>query len=224
MPQKSQKLRSLHKFLIVLGVIAAFVVIVIILNANLLFPWQWMARKNKHAAFEYINANRPDAKFVQAYYRTTKIVNLGNPGHDQFVFEQNGIRFPVFAEHGRVANDFYWKAFAEHQLYNTYIKPFVEPRNITVEFNYTTSDLQDFFENNPGSNISQYEGGVGFQIYDDECTDPRSLGWLYDFYCYCKESIPFTRYTVTMICLGSSLTFSNESEFENKDKFYNSFR
>lgn len=70
--------------------------------------------KNKRAVFEYVNANYSDAKFIRAYYRTTKI-NLGNSGHDQFIFERSGIRFPVFAEHGRIANDFYWKSFAEYQ-------------------------------------------------------------------------------------------------------------
>ena len=204
---------------------AAVVGVVLILNANLMFPWQWEARKNKRAAIEYINATYSDAKFIRAYYRTTKI-NLGNPGHDQFIFERNGIRFPVFAENGRVANDFYWKAFAEYQLYNTYIKPFVEPRNITAEFSYA-SDLQKFFKNNPMADISQYDGSVDFGVLlheDDASAYPRSLGWLYDFYCYCKENFPFTSYTVTIICKRSSIRFSDESEFANEDVFYNSFR
>lgn len=139
---------------------------------------------------EYVSEYFPGATFVEAYYNTTKI-NLGNPGYDQFVFELNGIKFPVFAEDGKVANDFYWKAFAEHQLYNTYIKPFAEPRKITAEFSYITSDLQDFFETNPEANISQFDGSVDIMIYDGECTNPKSLGWLYDFYSYCRGNIPF---------------------------------
>lgn len=213
------KKRCIIRLLIIVAVIG----VVLILNASLLFPWQWEARKNKRAAFEYINATYSDARYIRAYYRTTKI-NLGNPGHDQFIFERNGIRFPVFAEHGRVANDFYWNAFAEHQLYITYIKPFTEPRNITAEFSYHSSDLREFFDNNPDADISQFDGSVDFGIYDNRCTDPRSLGWLYDFYCYCKEEFPFSSYTVTIICMGSSTIFSNESEFKNEADFYNSFR
>lgn len=209
------------KVLTIILSLAAVVGIGLVLNANLLFPWQKEARRNKRAAFEYVNANHSNAKFIRAYYRTTKIASAGL---DQFVFEKNGIRFPVFAENGRVANDFYWKAFADHQLYNTYIKPFAEPRNITAKFSYSHSDLQEFFENNPGASVSQFKGSVDFMIYDDKSTDPKSMGWPYDFYCYCKENIPFPSYTVTIICLGSSLIFSDESEFENEDDFYNSFR
>lgn len=205
---------------------AAVIGICAVLNANLLFPWQKEARKNKHAALEYVSNYYPEAIFVKAYYRTTKI-NLGNPGYDQFVFELNGIRFPIFAEHGKVAMDLYRKAFAERQLYDAYIKPFEEARNITAKFNYTTNELQEFFKNNPEADISQFDGGVGFgiELYeDDKSANPESIEWLYDFYCYCKEEFPFSGYTVTIICKGSSAIFSNESEFKNEAEFYNSFR
>lgn len=207
-------------------VIAIIVGVVLILNSCLLFPWQWMARKNKRAALEYVNTNCFDAKFVDAYYRTTKY-NPENRGHDQFVFEQNGIRFPVFVENGRITIDFYWKAFAEYQLYNTYIKPFEESRNITMEFNYITSDLQKFFKNSPNADISQFDGSVDFGVLlhkEDKSAIPRSMGWLYDFYCYCKENFPFSSYTVTIICKSSSAIFTDETVFENEDEFYNSFR
>ncbi len=80
---------------------AAVIGICAILNANLLLPWQREARKNKQAALEYVSDNYPEAIFVEAYYRTTKV----NPGYDQFVFELNEIKFPIFAEHGKVAMD-----------------------------------------------------------------------------------------------------------------------
>ncbi len=203
---------------------AAVIGICAILNANLLLPWQREARKNKQAALEYVSDNYPEAIFVEAYYRTTK-VNLGNPGYDQFVFELNEIKFPIFAEHGKVAMDLYWKSFAEHQLYDTYIKPFVESKNITAKFSYTTNDLQEFFVNNPNADISQFDGDVGFgiELYEDaKTTNPESIGWLYNFYIYCKENLPFS-YTVTIICKGSSTIFSNESKFKNEAEFYNSF-
>lgn len=206
--------------------VAAVIGICAILGANLLFPWQNEARKNRKATFEYVDTNHPDAKFIVAYYDSTKI-NFENKQYDRFVFEQNGIRFTIFAQDGRVTTDFYLKAFAEYQLYNTYIKPFTESRNITAEFNYTTSDLQDFFENNPNADISQFDGGVGFGIElfkDEHSTNPQSVKWLYDFYCYCKENFPFRRYTVSIICKGSSAIFSNESTFKNETEFYNSFR
>ena len=195
--------------------------IVLILHVNLLYPSQWTARKNRLAVLEYVDSTYSDTKFIRAYYNSTKIAGAG---HDQFVFERNGIRFSVYADHGRVATDFLWYAFAEHQLYNAYIKPFTAPRNITAEFSYSASDLRNFFENNPDEDISQFDGSIGLTIYDNKCNDPRSLGWLYNFYCYCKESFPFSSYTVTMICLESSLTFSNISQFANEDEFYNNFK
>ena len=182
--------------------------IVLMLHVNLLFPWQWTARKNKLAVLEYVDSTYSDTKFIRAYYNSTKIAGAG---HDQFVFERNGIIFSVYADHGQVATDFYWYAFAEHQLYNAYIKPFTTPRNIKAEFSYSVSDLRNFFENNPDADISQFDGSIGLTIYDNKCNDPRSLGWLYDFYCYCKESLPFSSYTVTMICLESIFIFKYKS-------------
>lgn len=102
---------------------AAAIGICAILNVNLLFPWQKEARKNKQAALEYINANYSDAEFIEAHYGTTKI-NFENNGYDQFVFDLSGIRFSIFAERRIITIDSYWSAFADHQLYDTYIKPF----------------------------------------------------------------------------------------------------
>lgn len=104
---------AMKKILCIVLPIVSAVGIVLILHANLLFPWQWTARKNKLAVFEYVDSTYSDAKFIRAYYNSTKIAGAG---HDQFVFERNRIKFSVYAEHGRVANDFYWYAFAEHQL------------------------------------------------------------------------------------------------------------
>ena len=177
--------------------------------------------KKQTAALEYVSENYSDAKFIEAHYGTTKI-NFGSNGYDQFVFDLNGVRFSIFAERGEITIDSYWSAFAEHQLYNTYIKPFAEPRKITASFSYNSNQLLDYFKNNPEANISQFDGGVDIMIYDGECTNPKSLGWLYDFYSYCRGNIPFG-YTVTIICRNSSLTFSKECRFKNENAFYNSF-
>ena len=201
--------------------VAASVGVVLILNANLLFPWQWEAWKNKRAAFDYVNSTYPDAKFISANYKSTQIATSNV---DRFVFKRNGIEFMIIAEDGQVATDFYSTAFAEHQLYKAYIEPFTASRNITAEFSYICSNLEIYFENNPDADISQYDGSVGFQIYDRKCTDPRSSGWLYEFYCYCKENFPFSSYSVSIICSDSVLDFSKNSQFESEDDFYDSFR
>ena len=201
--------------------VAASVGVVLILNANLLFPWQWEAWKNKRAAFDYVNSTYPDAKFISANYKSTQIATSNV---DRFVFKRNGIEFMIIAEDGQVDSDSYWYSFAKHQLYKTYIEPFTASRNITAEFSYSCYDLEKYFENNPNADISQYDGSVEVTIYDSECTDPRASGWMYEFYCYCKKNFPFSSYSVTMMNSDGFLIFRKNSQFESKDDFYDSFR
>ncbi len=218
-----------RRFMTKRKIIALSIVAVIILLSvwDILDPplwWQFEAQKNKRAAIEYVNTNYPDAKFVKGYYRSTEFNPENNLG-DQFAFDLDDVRFIIDVDDGRIVFDFYWNAYAEYQLYNTYLKPFVESRNITTEFEYIEFDLARFYKNNPNADISQFDGSVDFRIllhYDEESINPESLGWLYDFYIYCKEILPFS-YTVTIISKESSTIFSNESEFENEDAFYNSF-
>lgn len=207
-----------------LCVCLAIIALVILDFVNPPLWWQFEAQKNKRAAIEYVNSNYPSAKFVKGHYHSTEFNPENNLG-DQFTFEQDGVRFIIDVDDGRIVFDFYWNAYAEHQLYNTYLKPFVESRNITTEFEYIEFDLARFYKNNPNADISQFDGSVDFRIllhYDEENINPESLGWLYDFYIYCKEILPFS-YTVTIICKGSSTIFSNESIFKNEAEFYNSF-
>lgn len=195
---------------------------------DFVFPpawWQFEAQKNKRAAIEYVKATYPEAKFKKGHYISTELFTTNNSG-DRIDFEQYGIKFTIYVDDGKIVADSYWKVYAEHQLYNTYLKSFVESRGITADFMYTSSDLQKFYKNNPNANISQFDGSVGFLIVlygNDESKNPESLGWLYDFYCYCRENITIPEYTVTIQCLGGNVTYSNKSEFNNEADFYNSF-
>lgn len=208
-----------------LCVCLAIIALIILDFANPPLWWQFEAQKNKRAAIEYVQTNYPGAKFVKGHYRSTKFNPENNLG-DQFAFEQDDVRFIIDVDDGRIVYDFYWNAYAEHQLYNTYLKPFVESRNITAEFEYIEFDLAQFYKNNPNADISQFDGSVDFRILlynDEESKNPESLGWLYDFYCYCKENINLSSYTVTIFCRESSIIFADESEFKNEADFYNSF-
>ena len=100
-----------NTFIKILLSVVAVIGIVLILNVNLLFPWQRVARDNKRAVFEYVDSTYSDAKFIRAYYNSTKIAGAG---HDQFVFERNGIKFSVYADHGRVANQAVYSAKKHH--------------------------------------------------------------------------------------------------------------
>ena len=199
--------------------VAAAVGVVLLLNANLLFPWQWLQRENKQAALEYVKSTYPDARFISATYNTNKFLSTAS---DRFDFEQNGIEFSVYVDNGHVSSDGYCYSYVEYRLYKAYIEPFTAPRKITAEFSYSWYNSADYFKNNPDADFSQY-GIIEIEINDSECTDPRSSGWLYEFYCYCKENFPFSSYSVSIICSDSVLDFSKNSQFESEDDFYNSF-
>ena len=97
--------------------------------------------------------------------------------------------------------------------------------HITAEFEYIEFDLAEFYENNPNADISQYDGGMDFKVFlsdDERSKNPESLGWLYDFYCYSKQTFPFSYY-VTIYCKGSKIIFTDESDFKSEADFYNSF-
>lgn len=186
--------------------------------------WQFQAQKNKRAAIEYVNEHYPGAKLVQQHYKSTSI----DPWVfriDRFYFELNGINFGIFVEKGSVSTDFYWRAFTKQQIYISYLKPFFEMRNVTAEFDFTSSDLESFFRNSPKTDISQFQGGISLLIRpntDDVHTTPESFGWLYDFYCYCRENIT-NRYYVNITCKNSSINFNNETVYNNEKEFYAAF-
>ena len=200
--------------------VAAAVGVVLILNANLLFPWQWVQRENKRAALEYVNSTYPGARFISAYYNSTKFLNTTS---DRFDFEQNGIKFSVRVSSGDVSSDDYRYSYVEYRLYKAYIEPFTAPRKITAEFSYSWDNFSDYFNNNLDADFSQFEGSVEIEINDSKCTDPRFAGWLYEFYRYCKRSFPISDYSISIICSDNVLKFSDDSQFESEDDFYNSF-
>lgn len=219
---RKMKCRRILKVIIIIILVVGSIMLC---NGLLLFPWQFEAQKDKHAAIEYVKTKYPEAKFKKGYYKTTEFRPGASKPYNQFIFEDSGMRFGVFVSEGRIAGDFYWEAYAEHQFYNTYIKPFVESRDITAEFEYIEFDLAEFYENNPNADISQYDGGMDFKVFlsdDERSKNPESLGWLYDFYCYSKQTFPFSYY-VTIYCKGSKIIFTDESDFKSEADFYNSF-
>lgn len=98
MLQKSQKkLQALRALLIALGVIIALVTLTIILNANMLFPWQWGAKKNQEAALEYVSKHLPTAEIVDADYKSMVPGWMSIP-MDTFYLELDGIEFTLITQ------------------------------------------------------------------------------------------------------------------------------
>lgn len=119
--------------------VVALVIAVLILNANLLFPWQLNAQKNKQAILEYVHQNYPDAKIIQAHYDYG--FNPWNKTNDYITFEWDDIEFGVSAEGGKIVGDGYPGARAINQ-FDTIIKEgFMKPRGIeTACTNYSFLD------------------------------------------------------------------------------------
>ncbi|MBD5112880.1 MAG: hypothetical protein HDT42_10205 [Ruminococcaceae bacterium] len=188
--------------------------------------WQFQAQKNKRTVMKYVNEHYPGAKLVQQHYRSTSI----DPYEfriDSFTFEWNDICFWIQVERERIS-DFYWVAYADRKVYDSYLKSFFETRNITAKISYpgySTPTITSFFEENPEADISQFEGKINLVIHpniDDAHTTPESFGWLYDFYCHCKENITI-RYSVNITCKNSSINFNNETVYNNEKEFYDAF-
>ena len=111
---------ELMKKKIKLCICIAIIAMVVLDFVNPPLWWQFEAQKDKHAAIEYVKTKYPEAKFKKGYYKTTEFRPGASKPYNQFIFEDSGMRFGVFVSEGRIAGDFYWEAYAEHQFYNTY--------------------------------------------------------------------------------------------------------
>lgn len=202
--------------------VVALVIAVLILNANLLFPWQWNAQKNKQAILEYVHQNYPDAKIIQAHYDYG--FNPWNKTNDYITFEWDDIEFGVSAEGGKIVGDGYPGARAINQ-FDTIIKEgFMKPRGIeTACTNY--SFLDNYKKSYP------YTGGLVVRItVVEQGSTPREVGWLYDFYKYWRNEGNFlTGYRVQIEIVKNNdvichCNYINKDEFSDESEFYGAFK
>lgn len=61
-----------------LVIIVAVFSLAVILNANLLFPWQRGARRNKKVILEYAEEHYPDAHVIEGHYNSAKFFVWNN--------------------------------------------------------------------------------------------------------------------------------------------------
>lgn len=68
-----------RNWLRVLLIITTIVAGAFVLNANMLFPWQWNAKRNKRAVLEYITQHFPTAEIVDVDYKSTALSWMSVP-------------------------------------------------------------------------------------------------------------------------------------------------
>lgn len=180
------------------GAIAAIVLLILILNANLLLPGQSIARADKKAMLAYIDMNYPGAKIVDKDYASARWWEhfLASLPADRLQVEWKGVRFWIAADYGKVFNDNYaenqtFSDLSELIYYDFFVEFFgyhkleMDPKDEFPEFIFKTEDgrsLTDFYN---------YEGELFMEItVNEDFIDLEEVEWLWDFYYYMIYSFP----------------------------------
>lgn len=217
-----KKKKALITFLITLLILSVAAGTVVLLNANLLLPWQKGARRNRRVILEYAEEHYPNAIVVEETYNSAKLLIWNNLA-DTIVFNMNGIEFDIIAEAGEIITDEYPKARACAQFDKIIQDGFLKPRGITANTHYMFAD--SYRESYP------YTGGlvVGITVVN-QGTTPQDVGWLYDFYKYWRSEGNFlTKYRVRIdIVKNDDVTYhsnySDKEEFSDESDFYSAFK
>lgn len=214
----NRKKRSLCCF----GIIAVFVILIVLFNANMLLPWQYGARLNKQAILGYASENYPDAKVLEQHYNTLTFNLLKSASDDYIIFKQDSLEFGIFARGGKITIDDYPRIRANSQFDKIIQDGFFKPRGIDVQTQYHFSD--DYYKLYP------YTGGLGvtLRIYDQGST-PQELGWIYDFYKYWRDNATFLKsYSISIEIVVNQdyheIMYNDTDIFFSEDELYGLFK
>ncbi len=206
--------------------IAAVAALILILNASLLFPWQWGARGNRKVILDYVAERYPNAKIISQKYNSARFFKWNNY-RDGIVFELEGIEFNIIAEGGNILADGYPRARAEDQLKRMIYADFLTIRKINADC------AIDFFSGNePTDNIAAFDGIVFINLQvDSQYVELRKIDWLFDFYLFLRDKINPLKYNVSIFFCDEDvpntkkqcIVFSSQSEYFSKSDFYASF-
>lgn len=220
-----------RKWLRVILIGIATVVGALVLNANMLFPWQWSAKENKKAALEYIAEHFPTAEIIDVDYKSM-ILNYMAISIDTFYLELDGIEFSIFTQSGKVQRDTYYEAKAEKYIRENFIDDFMSERNLSP-------NIEVSFVSPPGhygtlgedvlGDIHRFKGSVTVMIKQDNIdgvSTPKELGWFYDFYKYWMDKCDIPRCTVYIYYRQNNEFSTNASSyriwFEKGEKTFSS--
>ncbi len=137
--RKLKTTRVLKALFVIVSTVGSIVLCSLILNANLLFPWQWGARKNKQVILEYAAEHYPDAQFIEGHYNSAKFF-IWNNWADAIVFNLNDVEFKITAEAGKILIDGFPKAQACAQFDKIIQDNFLLPRGISAQTDYIFAD------------------------------------------------------------------------------------
>ncbi len=202
--------------------VVAFVILVNILNANFLLPWQRGARRNKQVILEYVGEHYPDAEIVEQKFNSAHFF-VWNNILDCIIFKYDNLEFGITAEAGEILVDGYYGARVNAQFDRIIQDGFFKPRGITVQTIYDFSE--NYYEENP------YTGGLGVTVrVRDQGTTPQEIGWLYDFYKYWSKNGAFLdSYSVFIDIMVDNINlheirFTDSDVFTSAEDFYTVFK
>ncbi len=137
--RKLKTTRVLKTLFIIVSTVGSIVLCSMILNANLLFPWQWGARRNKQVILEYAAEHYPSADIIDQEFNSAKFF-IWNNIEDCVVFNLDGLEFGITAERGKILVDGYCGARAIAQFDKIIQENFLEPRGISAQTDYIFAD------------------------------------------------------------------------------------
>lgn len=218
--QSNSAKKRLKRILPPIAAVVVIVAVLLILNANLLLPWQWESLKNKRAILEYAHKNYPDAKIVEQSYDYG--FKMRPRRSDVICFKWDDIEFYVSAIDGKVKRDEYPEARTTAQFDKIIKDGFLKPRQIKSSLSYTFYDGYTY----------PYTGELEVEMrISSEGVIPQKIDWLYDFYKYWKKEGAFLKeYRVYLVLYKTSserdsyILFKNDTEFFNENEFYAAFK
>ena len=176
-----------HNWLRVLLIIIIIVAGAFVLNANMLFPWQWNAKRNKRAVLEYITQHFPSAEIVDVDYKSTVLSWMSVP-MDTFYLKFDGIEFTLITQKGKVLRDTYYEAKAEKYIRENFIDSFMNERGLSpkvkISFIYNSDDYGKIRVDSL-DDIYGFGGSIDVKITQDNIDgiySPKNVGWFFYFY------------------------------------------
>ena len=189
--------------------------------------WHKEAQENKRVILEYAEKHFPEAKIIKQVYESSKLNFSANP-HDYILFEQDGVRFSIWANDGMFLGENFLYAKASQFIEREIILPFLNSKNhkaindIYMPYGTPTEDITKYEEEIIVSLYPEYEPGKN---------SPEEVYWLYEFYVYWRSNSNLKNYRVNIEYRINNDTnktylirFKEDTLFENADEFYAAFQ
>ncbi|MBQ9948723.1 MAG: hypothetical protein IJO91_10085 [Oscillospiraceae bacterium] len=217
----------------VLQIIATAAAVVVVITPVCLLAWDYAepplwwqkeAQENKKVILEYAEQYFPDAIIVEQVYQSANF-NITSDSHDYIIFEQDGVRFSIWANNGKFLGENFVKSRANQYIERELLLPYWKKNSLSATFNtYIPGSY-------PPEDLSEYEDAVFVNInqtYIEEKNTPDEIDWFYDFYLYWQTTATLQQYWVTICYTADNNTsyhilFNQDSIFQDANDFYAAF-